>query len=1117
MSEPTKIESLELEVKSSSDSAANGIKALSSSLSKLKNALASFDDSSISKFDSLSNSLSKLSELGKIKISASIGNQLKSISEAAASFEDNSITTLDSLSDALSKLSVLNDIKISASIGNQLKSISEAASMLADTDYTGIENLPEALAPLNNLSKADGLKSFITQLKKLPELEEVLNSINWDEFTQQMQQFSTALAPLASQLNIVSNAFSCLPTNITRVATATNTVVRANKQAKTSYVNLWAKFHVFISGLSRISRTIATFIEKSYSYTENLNLFSVSMGRYADEAKRYAEMVGEAMGIDPGEWMRNQGVFMTIVEGFGVVSDRAYIMSKNLTQLGYDLSSLFNDSFETAMQKLQSGISGELEPLRRWGFDLSQAKLQAIALALGIDKTFSSMTQAEKAQLRYYAIMTQVTNAQGDMSRTLDAPANQLRILKAQVTQCARALGNIFIPALNAILPYAIAVVKVIRMVAEAIASLVGFSLPEVDYSGITSGSDSIADSWEDATEEAKKYKNTVLGIDELNIMNGKDSASDAMSGLSDGFDFMLPEYDFIEGLTKSRVDEIVEKMKEWLGITREIDSWAELFDTRLGDILKVVGVVGGAFLAWKITSGVVDFITNLPSLLKSISGTLTILAFAIEFSGAYDIGKNGLNLKNGLRTALGAAFGVGLSLLTFGTGPLGWTIGITAALTVGLIGYFEGKEAKLQEQYENSEAYKELQAIREDLEKSWEITKQIKLDIQADYDKYQAVTDKFVDLRALVERAFDLSDIEFKTPEQLAELETLVDTINGFKLNGLQLTFDKTTGKILETRDAILQVIDSLEAQARMEAAHDILVDIYKRELEQQRVYDNLMSKQADLWDKRDAAKQTMDDLSAKISALNVQNNNTPLWGKGKLELLKELSELRDEWKIAEKEYKDIGKLIGENFRGTVETEENLKSLGKETKCFTDEYVKYFAEVSKTNSDTANSFEDMKNTTVKVFEAVEAQSSKSAEAMLSDLSKVSKAFSEISGTRGLSLSVKPQMVSLQGFANGGFPTSGEMFIAREAGPELVGTIGGRTAVANNDDIVNSVAQGVADANAEQTALLREQNRYLKALLEKDQSHNTCASRDILSQIERKNRRDGKTVIPIGI
>ena len=116
---------------------------------------------------------------------------------------------------------------------------------------------------------------------------------------------------------------------------------------------------------------------------------------------QYGESWGIRRGfIDLSDWIRNQGVFNTLLTGFGDTADRASLMSKNLTQLGYDLSSFFNISVEDSMQKLQSGISGELEPLRRLGYDLSQARLEAVALSLGIDKSVSSMTQAEKAELR---------------------------------------------------------------------------------------------------------------------------------------------------------------------------------------------------------------------------------------------------------------------------------------------------------------------------------------------------------------------------------------------------------------------------------------------------------------------------------------------------------------------------------------------------------------------------------------------------------------------------------------------------------------------------------------------------------------------------------------------
>ena len=158
---------------------------------------------------------------------------------------------------------------------------------------------------------------------------------------------------------------------------------------------------------------------------------------------------------------------------------------------------------------------------------------------LGIEKSVNAMTQAEKSQLRYYAIMTQVTVAQGDMARTLNAPANQLRILSAQVTQCARAFGNIFIPVLNTVLPYLIAFAKVLRMVINLIGKFVGFELPEVDYSGISSGSDAmgdLTDNTNDATNAAKKLKNAMTGIDELNII----SPDDGSSGSGSEFDVQM-------------------------------------------------------------------------------------------------------------------------------------------------------------------------------------------------------------------------------------------------------------------------------------------------------------------------------------------------------------------------------------------------------------------------------------------------------------------------------------------------------------------------------------------------------------------------------------------------
>ena len=659
---PTTIEQLELEVQSSSTSAVAGIDALSASLSKVKNAIK-----------------------GGIGLT-SVANQVRNLDSALKSMDSSGANKIDKLASSLDKLRGLGSLKISSSIGNQLQNIGSAAASLTGVDFSAMEKLGTALQPLNNLN-ASGLKSTINALNKLPKLADILDNMDMTKFTSQIQQLSTALAPLTNQLNAVTAAFSRLPTNIQRAITATNRISQENNKATNSYMNLYAKIKMAMGVVRNGARVIASLITQSNQYIEDLNLFTASMGKYTEEAQNYAEAVSEALGIDPGEFMHNQGVFNTIISGFGVASDKACLMSKNLTQLGYDISSFFNITFEDAMQKLQSGISGELEPLRRLGYDLSVARLQEEALALGIKKKVSAMTQAEKSQLRYYAIMTQVTTAQGDMARTLNAPANQIRILKAQVTQCARALGNIFIPMLNAVIPYAIALVKVVRMLADSIASLFGFTLPEVDYSGVSAGATAVGDlanNAEDASDglskagkAAKKLKNALLGIDELNILSKDDSSSGSGSGGGDGLSagigggdlgIDLPTYDFLGDAITSKVDEIVQMIKDAMW---EITSVISTFLLAIGTILVVTGAnlplgiglmaVGAVGLAASVMENWNGMSERLVRVLTLVTGVLGGFLLAI---GAF-LAFSGVNvpLGAGLIVAGAAALGTAVAI----------------------------------------------------------------------------------------------------------------------------------------------------------------------------------------------------------------------------------------------------------------------------------------------------------------------------------------------------------------------------------------------------------------------------------------------------------------------
>lgn len=650
---PTTIEQLELEVQSSSTSAVAGIDALSASLSKLKNAVR-----------------------GGVGLT-SVANQVRNLDTALKSMDSSGADKIDKLASSLEKLKGLGSLKISSSIGNQLQNIGSAAASLTGVDFSAMEKLGTALQPLNNLN-ASGLKSTINALNKLPKLADTLDNMDMTKFTSQIQQLSTALAPLTNQLNAVTAAFNRLPTNIQRAITVTNRISQENNKAANSYMNLYAKIKMAMGVVRTGARVIASWITQSNQYIEDLNLFTASMGKYAEEAQNYAEAVSEALGIDPGEFMRNQGVFNTIISGFGVASDKAHLMSKNLTQLGYDISSFFNISFEDAMQKLQSGISGELEPLRRLGYDLSVARLQEEALALGIEKKVSAMTQAEKSQLRYYAIMTQVTTAQGDMARTLNAPANQLRVLQAQVTQCARALGNIFIPVLNAVLPYAIALAKIVRMLANSIASLFRFKLPEVDYSGISAGASAVGDLADNAGDAsdglgkagkaAKKLKNALLGIDELNVLSKDDSSSGSGSGSGAGIGggdlgIDLPTYDFLGDVITSKVDEIVQMIKDAMW---EITAVISGFLLAIGTILVVTGAniplglglmaVDAVGLAASVMANWNGMSERLAKVLTLVTGVLGGFLLAI---GAFLVFSGGnVPLGAGLMVAGAAALG---------------------------------------------------------------------------------------------------------------------------------------------------------------------------------------------------------------------------------------------------------------------------------------------------------------------------------------------------------------------------------------------------------------------------------------------------------------------------
>lgn len=668
------IRGLEFQIKENSDSAV-------ASLGRLEKALSSLKTATSGGASGVRTAANQIAALNKaLSGSGAVGQKLKSIAAGLKAISD------------------VGTVKIPKSLGTNMQSLGTALSGISDGDIDKLYNVADALRPLSELEGAH-MRSYINQLSAFPDVVRELRAADIDEFSNQMTRLANALRPFATEMQHVADGFSAMPSRIQRLITTTekynNTVNKGSTQTSRFGISLKSiKTAGVVAGIRMLRQGISKAITESNAYQEDLNLFTASMGQYAKEAQEYAENVGEIMGIDPAKWMRNQGVFNTLLSGFGSVADRSYLMSKNLTQLGYDISSFFNISVEDAMQKLQSGVSGELEPLRRLGYDLSQAKLEQTALTLGIEKSVSAMTQAEKAELRYYAIMTQVTTAQGDMARSLDAPANQLRIFQAQLTQASRAIGNIFIPILQKILPIAIAVLRIVRELADAIAKLFHFKLTEIDYSGVgnlASGAEDAAAGFDDATSAAKELKKSVMGFDELNILNGNTASGAGFAGVSggSGFDFELPEYGFLNDVSK-QADEVTQKLKNalpWiLAIGAGFAAWK--LGPKLGlDLQKTIGLAVGIFGALTLVQNILDAIVNgvteenmtgmifgmtlavtgLYVALGPVSGGITAIVsglavLAVAFS---DAEKSGWNFQNQMLAIAGIlAAGVGIGIL---------------------------------------------------------------------------------------------------------------------------------------------------------------------------------------------------------------------------------------------------------------------------------------------------------------------------------------------------------------------------------------------------------------------------------------------------------------------
>lgn len=418
--------------------------------------------------------------------------------------------------------------------------------------------------------KASGSTDGIdTLIKKLEQLEKQMDST-----IPKMQKLANSFGGLGNQ---TKQAGQSTPSGQDSGGTRTPT------QQSNLGNNLMRgiKWGVFTAGALKASDTLSRLVTTANDYIETQNLFEVVMGDSTRQAWNFVQSL-ESIGVNQEQAMRYQSSFYDLANSLGVSSKNAYTLSEQFTKLAYDYASLYNMDPDVTFQKLQAGITGTVEPLRRLGKDVSEVRLQETARRLGIQESVRDMTQAQKTELRYIAIMEQSKSAMNDMERTIDQPANAIRVLRAQLTSLARELGSLFIPALSAVLPYLIAFIKFIRTIVADIAGFFGVKLKQIDFSGVNSqindtakGTGTTANNLKSASDNAKKLKDYILGIDELNVLNedGTTSRNTGASGSGSssggstgdlGLDLSKYGYDDILKNVNSKAEQIYETFMKW-------------------------------------------------------------------------------------------------------------------------------------------------------------------------------------------------------------------------------------------------------------------------------------------------------------------------------------------------------------------------------------------------------------------------------------------------------------------------------------------------------------------------------------------------------------------------
>lgn len=419
---------------------------------------------------------------------------------------------------------------------------------------------------------------------------------------------------------------------------------KSGKQLKSGLSSIFNanKLYLYWNLTKRLRTSLANAYNSAVDYIETQNKFNVSMGDGEPQAVKFVNQMSEAIGIAKAELMDYQSTYKNIISGLGNFTDiESEKISESLVKMAIDYSSMFNVGQADAMNKFQSALVGSIRPIRSdSGYDVSDTTIGAKAQALGINRSVNQLNQMEKRMLRIIVLMDQLgrTGAMGDLARTIEQPANQMRVFKAQIQEVGIWIGNVFMGTIGKVLPYINAFVMVIKELIKMLAIFTGYTgdntnLTDV-FEAVEGSTSGVSNNLGAASKKAKELRKALMGFDVLNVINTPteskgSSGSGGIGEIDPKILNALGDYDSMMENVRMKATDIRDKIMEWLGYTKVIDpltgeiSWKleEGYQNieKIGDALKLIG---GTII---FTKGV-NFVKTITSLVKKLMATKIVV-----------------------------------------------------------------------------------------------------------------------------------------------------------------------------------------------------------------------------------------------------------------------------------------------------------------------------------------------------------------------------------------------------------------------------------------------------------------------------------------------------------